>query len=351
MSKNKWIASKLLKWYDKNARSLPWRIPPIDTKQDIKPDPYHTWLSEIMLQQTQVTVVKEYYKLFVLKWPTIVDLASANDKEILEAWAGLGYYRRAHNLIKCSKIIVNDYKGLFPKDEKSLLSLPGVGAYTSAAIRSIAFNKRAIVIDGNIDRIICRLFAIRKPIMQSKKTIKSYASKLVPANRFGDYAQALMDLGSKICTPQKPRCYECPISKNCESYKLNLVNQIPYPKSRKRKPSRFGFAFVTLIKNNIVILERRSKENLLGGMLCFPCSDWEESEEVKFDPPFGKDWIVINKTITHVFSHFILKLKVARCTIENPPPGYIQIPLKNFNINSLPSLMRKVYNISFKDLN
>jgi A/G-specific adenine glycosylase len=298
-----------------------------------------------MLQQTTVNVVKPYYELFISKWPTITDIATAKDEEIMEAWAGLGYYRRARNLIKCAKIVVRDYKGLFPKDEHLLLKLPGVGTYTSAAIRSIGFKKKATVIDGNVARIISRLYVMTEPIALSSKEIKSHADSLVPSKRFGDYTQALMDLGSQICTPRNPKCSNCPINKDCKAFASGLSNKIPYPVQKKAKQVRYGYAFVTLTKNNNIILERRPEDGLLGGMLCFPSSEWRNSQELNFDPPFEADWHVLNESITHVFSHFKLQLKIVHSRINLAPSGYLVMPVKNFNRTALPSLMRKIFDI------
>ena len=343
MSNDTKIAQRILKWYDKNARSLPWRIPPKDSKNGFKPDPYHVWLSEIMLQQTRVTVVKSYFKFFLLKWPTIRNLASAKDEEIMGAWAGLGYYRRARNLIKCAKIIVKDYDAIFPEDEKILLSLPGVGIYTAAAIQSIAFDKKAIVIDGNVKRIISRLFAINLPITLSHKKIKSYAEIITPMRRSGDYAQALMDLGSQICIPKKPKCSSCPLKETCQSFSKGLSNLIPSPIEIKIKPIKYGYAFVTLTENNSIILEIRPDGGLLGGMLCFPSSQWTETKDLAFTPPFDSNWNILNKPVDHIFSHFRLKLTIAIGNIPISPMGYIEQPLKTFNRKSLPTLMRKIY--------
>ena len=345
MPNNIKIAPKLLRWYDKNGRKLAWRVSPLESLNGIKANPYHIWLSEIMLQQTTVKAVEPYFKLFLLKWPTIRDLAAAKDNEILEAWAGLGYYRRAHNLIKCARMVVEVYNGLFPQEENLLLQLPGVGSYTSAAIRSIGFNKKATVVDGNISRIISRLFAIKTPIATSQKTIKYHANNLVPSTRFSDYAQALMDLGSQICTPRTPHCVECPIKKVCKSYIKGIETQIPYITQKKVKPIRYGYVFVTLNKNNNVILERRPNKGLLSGMLCFPSSEWKDSKNLDFNPPFSANWQTLNEPVIHIFSHFTLNLKIAYSSINCTPKGYINKPFKNFNRESLPSLMRKVFDV------
>ena len=344
------IAKKVLGWYDSNSRALPWRIPPAQSKAGIRPNPYHIWLSEVMLQQTTVKAVKPYYQIFIKKWPSIKKLASAKDEEIMGAWAGLGYYSRARNLIKCARIIVKDFKSIFPQEEKLLLKLPGIGPYTASAILAIAFNKEANVVDGNIDRIIARLFAIVTPIMLSKVEIKSHAASIIPKCRFGDYAQALMDLGSQICTPKNPDCMVCPIKSKCCSYKIGATDNIPYPMIKKPKPIRYGYVFVILTNNNSILLERRPNSGILGGMLSFPSNTWVESNNLKLCPPFKAKWNILNKTVYHTFSHFHLELKIVRSIVKDPPLGYLQSSLKNFNPKSLPTLMRKVFEIGLTDL-
>lgn len=339
-----------MKWYDSNARDLPWRISPSQSKAGIKPNAYQVWLSEIMLQQTTVKAVKPYYDIFTIKWPNITKLALANDSEIMEAWAGLGYYSRARNLIKCARVIVRDYDSTFPKEEKLLLKLPGIGPYTAAAIRAIAFNEEANVIDGNINRIITRVFAIMTPIGLSKNKIKLHAASIIPKSRFGDYAQALMDLGSQICTPKNPKCVICPIKSKCCSHKKGITNSIPYPLTKKPKPKRYGYVFVILTRSNTILLERRPNSGILGGMLAFPSTNWvESSSELKLCPPFLANWNILNQTVYHTFSHFHLELKVVRSVVNNPPVEYLERSLKTFNPKSLPTLMRKVFVISRTD--
>lgn len=343
------IAKRMLRWYDSNARDLPWRIPPSQSKAGIQPNAYNVWLSEIMLQQTTVTAVKPYYDIFTIKWPDITKLALATDEDIMEAWAGLGYYSRARNLIKCARIVVRDYNSIFPQDEKLLLKLPGVGPYTASAIRAIAFNKKANVIDGNIDRIISRLFSIMTPIRLSKNKIKVHSASIIPKNRFGDYAQALMDLGSKICTPKNPKCIICPIKLECCSYKQGRATDIPYPMIKKPTPIRYGYVFVVLTKNNTIFLERRPNSGILGGMLAFPSSVWTQSNELKLCPPFKANWSILNQSVYHTFSHFHLELKIALSVVNNNPLEYLEISLETFNPKSLPTLMRKVFDISLND--
>jgi len=340
------ISKRILNWYDCNARDLPWRIPPSQSKAGIKPHPYHVWLSEIMLQQTTVKAVKPFYYRFITKWPSIIELASAKDADIMEAWAGLGYYSRARNLIKCARLVVKDYNSIFPQDEKLLLELPGIGPYTASAIRAIAFNKKANVIDANIDRVIVRLFVIMTPISLSKTKIKTHAAAIIPKNRFGDYAQALMDLGSQICTPKNPKCNSCPIKSECNSYKQDKTNCIPKPLIKKPKPIRYGYVFVILTKNNTILLERRPNLGILGGMLAFPGTIWQESNELKLFPPFQASWDILNQPVNHTFSHFHLELKIAISIVARPPSKYLEISLDTFNPKSLPTLMRKVFAMS-----
>ncbi len=348
MPRNIRIAPLLLKWYDKNARDLPWRVPPIESQRGIKPNPYHIWLSEVMLQQTTVKVVKKYYEYFLLRWPTITDLASANKDDIMEAWAGLGYYNRARNLMKCARIIKKTYGGKFPKDKNSLLNLPGVGDYTAAAMQSIGFNLKANVIDGNVERIISRLFAINTPIISSKKLIKSFAENINTTERFGDYAQALMDLGSEVCTPREPRCDYCPVKQFCKSNELGLSDKIPFAAKKRKKPTKYGFAFIAFTRKDNFILERRPDKGLLGGMLCLPTSQWLDTKDLKFEPPFETEWELLNESVSHVFSHFHLELKIARGYLNFVPKDYIVRPVEKFDRETLPSLMRKVFDIGVK---
>lgn len=335
-------AALLLNWYNCNARKLPWRISPLSVSNSQMPNPYHVWLSEIMLQQTTVKSVIPYFLKFVSRWPSISNLASAKDDEIMEAWAGLGYYKRARNLINCARLLVNDYDGVLPQTEKELLNLPGVGWYTSSAILSIAFNKKAIVVDGNIERVITRLFALRDPIKNSKNKIKSYAEKLTPDSRFGDYCQAMMDLGATICIPKKPKCSLCPLKNNCLAYKEGRAELLPKKLYPVEKKNRYGFAFLAITNDNRFLTIIRPNEGLLGGMKCLPCSDWLESKTKEFLPPFDADWKLLDEPVTHTFTHFKLTLKVVKAYIKHAPQGYQKNSLKTFDPNSLPTLMKKV---------
>ena len=346
MNYKKHISKPLLAWYDTHARDLPWRISPSKSITGVKQEPYKVWLSEIMLQQTTVKAVIPYYQKFTSKWKNIEQLAKAQENEIMEAWAGLGYYSRARNLIKCSRLIIEKHDSTFPQCSKLLLKLPGVGPYTAAAIQSIAFGKKAVVLDGNIERVIVRLYAIMEPIKYSKKELRNIAETLTPSTRCGDYAQSLMDLGATICTPKQPNCDICPITSYCNSFEKKIASELPRKVTRGRKVRRYGFAFVVTTKDHRIILERRPKRGLLGGMLSFPCSDWTKHQFPKFAPPFNSSWTIHSKIVTHQFSHFELSLQVATCNISNTPKGFLTDTIRSFNSSSLPSLMRKVYAVA-----
>ncbi|MGI9348616.1 MAG: A/G-specific adenine glycosylase, partial [Amylibacter sp.] len=259
VNKNK-IAEDLLSWYDINARKLPWRIPPLESKTGVLPNPYYIWMSEVMLQQTTVAAVKEYFLKFITLWPTVFDMANAKDEDVMAAWAGLGYYARARNLLKCARVIKNQYDGKFPSNEKDLLSLPGIGPYTAAAIMSIAFNKKAIVLDGNIERVMSRIHAVQEPLPASKKALWLLASDLTPENRCGDYAQAVMDLGATICTPRSPKCSICPWNYNCEGLLSGIADGLPNKTPKLKKPTRVGTVYVAISNDKSILLERRSKK-------------------------------------------------------------------------------------------
>ena len=258
------FSKSVLKWYKLNKRDLPWRY-----KGNTKKDPYKIWVSEIMLQQTTVTAVIPYFKKFITLWPNIEKLSSADINEILDFWSGLGYYRRAKNLHLTSKIINKDYNNIFPKDEVQIKNLPGIGDYTSAAIRAIAFNENDTVVDSNIERIIARVFQIQEPIVRAKKEIKEKAKKLTPNIKNGDYAQALMDIGSKVCLPKNPLCNSCPILKFCKAKKNSCENTIPIKVKKKIKPVREGSVYWIISSDNKVLLKRRLDKGILPGCLLY----------------------------------------------------------------------------------
>lgn len=299
----------LLSWYDLHKRALPWRAMPDET-----PNPYYVWLSEVMLQQTTVNAVIPYFLKFVKTWPTVQHLANAQYEDVMSAWAGLGYYARARNLYKCAQTIVKDYNGLFPQDQKTLQSLPGIGDYTSAAIRSIAFDKPATVVDGNIERVMTRLYEVTDPLPHSKKQLKALASDFFVQeySRPGDLAQALMDLGATICIPKVPRCALCPLIKICRAQQSGLAAALPYKIKKADKPKRFGHIYFVINEKNQILVERRPDKGLLGGTLGFPTSDWVEykNEKPVVEHELLQYGVPLNLSIFHVFTHFELELSI-----------------------------------------
>jgi len=269
------IHTALLNWYDANARALSWRVPPRDSKMGVKPDPYRVWLSEIMLQQTGVKVVEPYFQKFVRKWPKINDLHRATETEVLAAWSGLGYYSRARNLKACAEIVCTKYQGNFPQDESLLLKLPGIGKYTSAAILTIAFGIPAIVVDGNIERIVARLFNLQDTLENLKPQIYEYVSSLSPKIRPGDFAQAMMDLGATVCKPKNPLCTKCPIQNFCNAFSKGNTAIIPKKAKKKVRILRKGYVYIGLTKTKKIAMVVRPNNGLLGGMTCPPSSDWK----------------------------------------------------------------------------
>ncbi|WP_273717666.1 MULTISPECIES: A/G-specific adenine glycosylase [Bartonella] len=303
------ISSHLLSWYDQNHRHLPWRITPKEQKQGIRPDPYQVWLSEIMLQQTTVETVKPYFKKFLKLWPDLSSLAKASQEDIMKAWAGLGYYSRARNLKKCARQLVENYAGQFPQSVKALRTLAGIGDYTAAAIAAIAFNHPVAVVDGNVERVVARLFAITSILPKAKAEIKEQTQKITALNRPGDFAQAMMDLGATICTPRKPSCYICPLQSLCKAAKMQQTEAFPVKAPKKERPSKTGTAFVVLNKKRQIYLEKRQTQKLLGGMTQIPNNIGMNNENGLQNAPFTANW-QFKGQITHVFTHFSLKLDV-----------------------------------------
>lgn len=295
---------KTLSWYDKNRRTMPWRA-----KRGQKPDPYHVWMSEIMLQQTTVVTVGPYFQKFIARWPTIHDLAQAPKEEVMHEWAGLGYYARARNLHKCAQIVSQELDGVFPDSQDDLKKLPGIGDYTSAAIVAIAFNKPANVVDGNIERIMARLFAIEKPLPDSKKHLKVLAAGFADGrkDRPGDYAQALMDIGATVCTPTSPKCGICPVKSMCEAKALDIAETLPAKKPKAAKPQKHGHVYWVSNDNGEVLFIRRDEKEMLGGMLGLPTSSWNLTDKkVKTHKGYRKT----NQSVRHSFTHFDLKLDI-----------------------------------------
>ncbi len=297
-------ARTLLAWYDAHARALPWRTPP--GAAQARPDPYRVWLSEVMLQQTTVAAVGPYFAKFTTRWPTVGALAAADEAELMAAWAGLGYYARARNLIACARAVARDHGGAFPDSEEGLRTLPGIGAYTAAAIAAIAFGRRAVVVDANVERVVTRLFAIRKPLPAARPRIREYTEGITPPARAGDFAQAMMDLGATICTPRNPRCLTCPLSAGCSAHAEGMAEAYPVKAAKKPKPQRRGTAY-WLQSEGTVLLVRRPNKGMLGGMRALPGGDWGETAELS--PPMATDWRPLG-TVAHVFTHFTLSLDV-----------------------------------------
>ena len=309
------ISDQLLTWYDLHQRKLPWRA-----VGDEVPDPYRVWLSEIMLQQTQIITVVPYFNRFIKLWPGIKNLADADINNVLREWAGLGYYARARNMHRSAQIIAYDHSGQFPKEEAELLKLPGVGPYTAAAVAAIAFGKQATPVDGNVERVIARLHRIRTPIQDNKLIIRSLASQIAPKTRTGDYAQAVMDLGATVCTPRNPICSVCPITEFCEAFSYEETDIIPISKGRKKIPKRTGTAYVIFNDANQILLYRRSKTGLLGGMLEVPSAGWEEHKQhdelIKEAKRDTQNLTEIPGSVKHVFTHFKLELVVVALRLK-----------------------------------
>jgi A/G-specific adenine glycosylase len=296
-------APRLLAWYDAHARNLPWRAPP----GSVASDPYRVWLSEIMLQQTTVAAVKSYFAEFTRRWPTVEDLAAASDEDVMAAWAGLGYYARARNLVACAREVVAS-GGTFPNTEAGLRELPGLGAYTAAAVAAIAFGRRAVVVDANVERVVSRLFAVAEPLPGARTAIRCHADAITPELRAGDFAQAMMDLGATICTSRAPRCLLCPLSTDCAARKTGEPDRYPVKAAKKARPQRVGRAF-WIERGDAVWLVKRAAKGLLGGMRALPDDGWSARGDGEGEAPLGGDWVA-GGTVAHGFTHFELTLQV-----------------------------------------
>jgi A/G-specific adenine glycosylase len=343
------IPDALLAWYDRERRHLPWRAAPHE-----QPDPYRVWLSEIMLQQTTVKAVKPRYAGFLRRWPDVKALAEADLGDVLAAWAGLGYYARARNLHACARAVVEHHGGRFPADEALLRKLPGIGGYTAAAIAAIAFGKRAMPVDGNIERVVARLFAVTTPLPEAKPEIRTLAEGLAPVSRAGDFAQSMMDLGATICTPRRPACGLCPLRPDCRGLAAGLAEALPYREEKGERPVRRGVAFVAFRSDGAVLLRERPLRGLLGGMLETPSSPWEDKEPnvkaMRDHAPLKADWQKLPGLVEHIFTHFRLELSVY-CARVGPdaevkhsaaPERCRWLKLRELPGAALPSLMRKV---------
>ena len=337
------INEALLDWYDANARPMPWRIPPAESVNGVKPDPYHIWLSEVMLQQTTVAAVIRYFLVFQSRWPDVHALANAEDADVMGEWAGLGYYARARNLLKCARIVSADYGGVFPDSEVDLLRLPGIGPYTAAAISAIAFGNQSTVLDANVERVVSRLYAVTEPLPDSKKNLRELASKLTPDKRSGDYAQAMMDLGATICS-QKPDCERCPIAFACQARKQGVASELPRKRPKTVKPVRCGTAYFVQRKDGAILLETRPAKGLLGGMLALPTTEWLDGE-YSDALPINAEWITLPAPVKHTFTHFhlLLTVKVASVDVNAVPTRGRFETTDSAIADKLPTVMRKAY--------
>lgn len=332
------LTQKLLAWYDIHARELPWRA-----KKGVNPDPYRVWLSEIMLQQTTVAAVKNYFLKFTTLWPTVHDLANAPLDDVLRAWAGLGYYARARNLHACARLVSLKYSNKFPGDYASLLALPGVGPYTAAAISAIAYDQPYAAVDGNVDRVITRVYGLETPLPLSKSDIKVRAQNLVPVQRAGDFAQAMMDLGATICAPRKANCSQCPWNSSCIAKLRERPEDLPFKRPKKKLSTRYGIVFWVERQDGAVLVRTRAAKGLLGGMTEFPSTEWSEDPENGGEPPFRADWHVLPGIVRHTFTHFHLELTVRQAQLEKAPnPSFRFVAKRDLHTEALPSLMRKV---------
>jgi len=346
-------AADLLAWYDRHRRTLPWRAPPGE-----RTDPYRVWLSETMLQQTTVKAVAPYYARFLARWPDLKALAAASLDEILAAWAGLGYYARARNMHACARALVERYAGQFPASESALRELPGIGAYTAAAIAAIAFDQCATPVDGNIERVIARLYALATPLPAGKAEIARHARALTPASRAGDFAQALMDLGATICTPKNPACALCLWKESCVAHARGEAELLPRRAPKRDGELRRGAAFVARRADDRVLLRTRPARGLLGGMAEVPTTAWAVdfhlSQALAAAPrfhlplPSGQTevlWRRLPGAVRHVFTHFPLELTVYRAEVPRQaaaPAGMRWTAVAELGNEALPSLMRKV---------
>ncbi len=346
----------LLPWYDANARALPWRSPPGAPLAD----PYRVWLSEIMLQQTTVATVKGYFERFTSRWPTVDALAAAAESDVMAAWAGLGYYSRARNLVACTRIVAADG---FPEDEAGLRALPGVGPYTAAAVAAIAFGQRAVVVDGNVERVVARLFAIEAALPAAKPELKRLADTITPGTRCGDFAQAMMDLGATVCVPRNPRCGVCPLTGDCAAYAKGDPGSYPRRAAKVVKPKRTATAW-WIERNGAVLLVRRPAKGLLGGMLALPSTlvnrdssclpSRTGTAKIGTVPIYGAALAgaATLGTITHVFTHFRLTLDVAAATLDAGcvlPPDAQWWPVTKLADAGLPTLFAKAAAVAMRE--
>ncbi len=335
------LAETLLAWYDRHRRRLPWRAAP-----GAVPDPYHVWLSEIMLQQTTVPVVGRYFAHFLARWPTLAALAAADLDDVLHAWQGLGYYARARNLHTCARVLIAEHGGRFPDSEAALRKLPGIGRYTAAAIAAIAFDRPATVVDGNVERVIARLRAIEAPLPGAKSALYEAAAEIAPVSRAGDYAQALMDLGATVCTPTQPGCLGCPWRTPCAARAAGIADTLPRKAPKKARPLRHGVAFWLVRADGAVLLRRRPEAGLLGGMMEVPSTPWRDdpwsADEALAFAPQDVAWQPVPEAVQHGFTHFEITLALLAGRAASDAAEGVWCPPGGFGDFALPSLTKKV---------
>lgn len=343
------LSDELLAWYDRHAREMPWRVSPQNRRAGQIPDPYRIWLSEVMLQQTTVATVRDYFERFTRRWPSVSHLAAARDQDVMAEWAGLGYYARARNLLKCARAVVDQHHGRFPADHDALLKLPGIGPYTAAAISSIAFDLPHAVLDGNVERVMARLHDVHTPLPEAKPELMRHAQALTPPQRPGDYAQAVMDLGATICTPKSPACGICPWRDPCLARERGSAPDLPKKAPKKPKPTRHGSVFLGQRCDGAWLLETRPDKGLLGGMLGWPGSDWVGmgTDIPETSPPAEAQWQRFDAEVRHTFTHFhlILTIFIARLDASTNPERGDFVSRADFRPSDLPTLMRKAFDL------
>ena len=348
------IAAALLNHYDAHARTLAWRVSPQQRKAGVVPDPYRVWLSEVMLQQTMVAAVTGYFNAFTARWPTVEALAAAPAEDVLAAWAGLGYYARARNLIACARALASDHAGRFPDTEAGLRLLPGIGDYTAASVAAIAFDRPAAVVDANVERVTARLFAIETPLPAAKPAIREKVAQMVPTDRPGDFAQAMMDLGATVCTPRNPSCLLCPVADYCEARARGIAESLPVKPPKKAKPQRSGTAY-WIEQDGHVLLVQRAGKGMLGGMRALPDDGWTAGRNGDCAPPVPGQWTYVDAAVAHVFTHFSLALSLAlyrgpqidKVAIENLS-GACWWPVERIEQAGLPTLFAKAAQLAIQ---
>jgi A/G-specific adenine glycosylase len=345
-------ATALLDWYDRHARPMPWRVPPDARLSGELPDPYHVWLSEVMLQQTQVRTVQAHFIAFISKWPTIKALCDAPVDDLMKAWAGLGYYSRARNLHKCARTVAFEMNGEFPRTARQLQALPGIGPYTGAAIAAIAFDEPVAVVDGNVERVASRLWRIEEPMPAGKETVRAKVQAMLPETRPGDFAQAMMDLGATLCTPKKPACPLCPLGTSCLARAAGVAEDYPRKGAKSKKPLRRGAAYVMKAADNCVFLQKRPEKGLLGGMAGVPTTGWtvrSDGGTGLAHAPAPGNWRRAG-TVRHAFTHFELELEVWLLDpAPKKPSGGWWADCDNLADEALPTVMKKVIDAAIPD--